>query len=263
MRRSLVLAALLIAAFGCAKKTDTTRGAAAPDSVAALVRALHYETADCRARNEPCLSVDLVYPVLLSVPGGDTLALNREIRRRLNAGSAPDTLPLYSDPDSVLSARIAAFEKPLPTDAPWFDSTYARVERLLPGALTVSVFNYSYMGGAHPNTVRIYAVLDPATAQVVPLDSVLAEGARARLVAEAEGAFRARRGMAPDSSFTNAGFWFKDGFELTPNWGFVEDGMLFHYNSYEVGPYSLGPTDALVSWSALKGIVRPEFLPRP
>ena len=83
MRRSFVLAALLLAAFGCAKKTETTGGAAAPDSVAVLVRALHYETADCRARNEPCLTIDVVYPVLLSVPGGDTLALNREIRRRL------------------------------------------------------------------------------------------------------------------------------------------------------------------------------------
>jgi hypothetical protein len=84
------------------------------------VRALHYETADCRARNKPCLTIDLVYPVLLSVPGGDTLALNREIRLWLNAGSAPDTLPLFADPESLLSARIAGFEKPLPTEAPWF-----------------------------------------------------------------------------------------------------------------------------------------------
>jgi len=68
--------------------------------------------------------------------------------------------------------------------------------------------------------------------------------------------------MTPDSSFAAAGFWFKEGFELTPNWGFTRDGMLFHYNSYEVAPYSMGPTDALVPWSELSGIVRPAYLPR-
>jgi len=262
MRRTLVLAAALLA-FGCAKKTATTGGGTAPDSLVTTVRNLHHETADCRARGEACFTVDLVYPVLLSVPGGDTLALNREIRRRLNMGSAPDSLPLYADPDSLLSARIAAFERPLPNDAPWFDSTYARVEALLPGTLTVSVFNFAYMGGAHPNTTRVYAVLDPATAHEVPLDSVLVPGTRPQLVAAVERAFRQGRSMTPDSSFATAGFWFKEGFELTPNWGFIRDGILFHYNSYEVAPYSMGPTDALVPWPLLAGIVRPEFLPRP
>jgi len=261
MRGTLVLAALLIAAFGCAKKTPG--GATAPDSVATTVRSLHHETADCRVRNEPCFTVEMVYPILLSVPGGDTLALNREIRRRLNAGAAHDSLPVFADPDSLLAGRIAAFEKPLPNDAPWFDSTYAQVEMFLPGALTISTFNFSYMGGAHPNTNRVYAVLDPATARAVPLDSVLVSGARARLLAEAERAFRQGRGMTPDSSFAAAGFWFKEGFELSPNWGFVREGILFHYNSYDVAPYAMGPTDALVPWPALEGIVRPALLPRP
>ena len=256
----LVLAVFVLATFGCARKTP--HDAARPDSVATAVRSLHHETADCRARNEPCFTVDMTYPILLAVPGGDTLALNRELRRRLNAGSSPDSLPLDTDPDSLLAARIAAFEKPLPNDAPWFDSTYAQVERLLPGALTISIFNFSYMGGAHPNTNRVYAVLDPATAQAVALDSVIVAGARARLLAETERAFRQGRGMTPDSSFAAAGFWFKEAFELTPNWGFTRDGMLFHYNSYEVAPYSMGPTDALVPWSALGGIVRPAYLPR-
>jgi hypothetical protein len=263
MRRTLARAAVLLAAFGCARKTATTGNPAAPDSVVSFVRTLHHATDDCRVRGVPCLQVDVTYTVLLSVPAGDTLALNRELRRRLNSGTVQDSLPVFADPDSLLAVRIAAFEKPLPNNAPWFDSTYAQVERLLPGALTVSIFNFSYMGGAHPNTTRVYAVLDPATAQEVPLDSVLVPGARPQLLAAAEKAFRAGRGMTPDSSFANAGFWFKEGFELTPNWGFVKDGLLLHYNSYEVAPYSMGPTDALVPWATLAGIVRPRFLPAP
>ncbi|MES1239706.1 MAG: hypothetical protein ABUL57_02465, partial [Chloroflexota bacterium] len=205
MKRTLVLVALLLAAFGCTKKTETVGARASADSVQFVIRNLHYETADCKTRGEPCLKIDLSYPDLQNVPGGDTLALNRELRRRLNAGAASDdTLPIFAPPDSVISARIAAFEKPLPNEAPWFDSTYAKVERFVPGTLTVSIFQFWYGGGAHPNTTRVYAVLDPATAREVPLDSVLVAGSRPRLLAAAEKAFRAARGIPPDSSLTAA-----------------------------------------------------------
>jgi len=261
MKRTLALAALLLAAFGCTKKTETASVPAAADSVNYVTRTLHYETADCRTHGEPCRRIDMAYPELLSVPGGDTLALNRELRRRLNSGSATDAPPLYAPPESILTARIAAFEKPLPNEAPWFDSTYAKVERSAPGALTISIFQFWYGGGAHPNTTRVYAVLDPATAREVPLDSVLVAGGREKLVPLVERAFRQVRGLPRDSSLTTAGFWFKGAFELTPNWGFVQDGMMFHYNSYEVAPYAMGPTPAVVPYADLQGIVRPSYLP--
>lgn len=261
MKRTFALITLLVTVLGCAKKTENTSAPVGADSVQFVTRTLHYETADCRTRGEPCLQFDMAYPELLAVPGGDTLALNRELRRRLNAGSATDTLPLFAPPDSVLSARIAAFEKPLPNEAPWFDSTYAKVERFVPGALTISIFQFWYGGGAHPNTTRIYAVLDPSTAHEVPLDSVLVKGSREKLLAAVERAFRKVRGMSADSSLTAAGFWFKGPFELTPNWGFGPDGMVFHYNSYEVAPYAMGPTPAVVPYADLQGIVRSRYLP--
>jgi hypothetical protein len=261
MRPVLLLACVLVALAGCMKKTETTTPAASADSVTALARTLHYETADCRTLDQPCLRLDLTYPVLLHVPGGDTLALNRDLRRRLNSGTYADSLPVYADPDSLLRTRLASFERPLPNHAPWFDSTAARVTHFAPGALTLSIFDFSYAGGAHPNTVTVYAVLDPATAHEVPLDSVLVPGARPRLIGLVEEAFRAARGMAADSSFADAGFWFKGRFELTPNWGMTADGLVFHYNAYEVGPYVMGATTAVVPWAKLAGVLRPRYLP--
>ena len=255
--RWIALLALILA--GCGRTEH--RAATSPDSVRTLVRVLHAETAGCTAMGQPCLRLDATYPVFLSVPGGDTLVLNRELRRRLNSGTLADTIPNFADPDSALRARVAAFEAPLPNSAPWFDSTYARVERFTPGALTVSIFRFEYAGGAHPNTNRVFAVLDPATAREVPLDSVLVPGARPRLVTAAEAAFRTARSMSADSSFAEAGFWFRNGFELSPNWGFVDDGMVFLYNPYEVAPYAWGPTRAVVRWPQLKDLVRPRYMP--
>jgi hypothetical protein len=263
-RTSVAALALALLCAACARKPEppVQHPVAHADTVALITRTLHHETADCRAGEAPCLELDLSYPILLSVPDGDTLVLNRDLRRRLNTGTVSNETPIESDPDSLLRAKISAFEAPLPTGAPWYEQTTARLEHWTPGLLTLSIQQSAYTGGAHPNTQTVYLVLDPRTAAGVALDSVLVPGARPRLIARVESAFRRVRGLAADSSFADAGFWFKDRFELTPNWALMPSGLRFHYNAYEVGPYSLGPTTADVPWSELLGIVRPAYLPR-
>lgn len=260
---AVVALVLALACASCARKPEPpARETAHADTVVLIARTLHHETADCRAGDAPCFRLDLTYPILLSVPGGDTLVLNRDLRRRLNTGMVANETPIESDPDSLLEARIAGFEAPLPTSAPWYEETTARVEHWTPGLLTFSIQQSAYTGGAHPNTQLVYLVLDPGTAEQVGLDSVLVPGARPRLVALVERVFRNARGMAADSSFADAGFWFKDRFELTPNWALMPNGLRFYYNAYEVAPFALGPTTADVPWSELGDIVRPAYRPR-
>jgi hypothetical protein len=49
------------------------------------------------------------------------------------------------------------------------------------------------------------------------------------------------------------GFEFSESmpFKLPNNFGFTSEGILFHYNTYEVGPYTLGDTDMTVSYAEL------------
>ncbi|MEP7028106.1 MAG: hypothetical protein ABI960_05885 [Candidatus Eisenbacteria bacterium] len=70
--------ALALAAAGCGGGERGVPGGRWPaDSLGTMTRNLHHETADCVINGEPCLRLDLSYPILLHVPSGDTLALNR------------------------------------------------------------------------------------------------------------------------------------------------------------------------------------------
>ncbi|MEP7028105.1 MAG: RsiV family protein [Candidatus Eisenbacteria bacterium] len=172
--------------------------------------------------------------------------------------------PVLADPDSMLGARLAGFETVSPNQAPWFEQVVARVERFRPGLLTLSFYQAAYTGGAHANSSLLYLNVDPATARALPLDSLLVPGARDSLLAAAERGFRRARGMAADSSFALGGFWFRSArFELTPNYGLTGEGLVFHYNNYEVAPYVFGSTHAVVPWPELPGLVRPRYLRAP
>ena len=63
-----------------------------------------------------------------------------------------------------------------------------------------------------------------------------------------------------------AGFTFPNGaFTLPRQWGATENGLIFYFNSYEIAPYSEGPTEFALPWSALREIIKPEagLVPAP
>lgn len=125
------------------------------------------------------------------------------------------------------------------------------------GVVTLDMRENSFAGGAHPNTGRWLASFDPAGHQLSAAD-VLAEGKRESLDSIAEVYFRMARGLGPDDSLEEAGFQFPGAFRVNDNVGMTPAGLLFYFNDYEVGPHSLGPTEFVVPWAALKGLVRPD-----
>ena len=38
----------------------------------------------------------------------------------------------------------------------------------------------------------------------------------------------------------------------------AEDGLIFHYNAYEVAPYALGSTQILLPWETIASLLRPD-----
>lgn len=50
-------------------------------------------------------------------------------------------------------------------------------------------------------------------------------------------------------------------FQPSDNFAFTDQGLVVKYDSYQIAPYSSGQPELLVPYSALAGIVRPEYLP--
>ena len=70
-------------------------------------------------------------------------------------------------------------------------------------------------------------------------------------------AFRRARRLGPREDLAKAGFQFPGGaFALTVNAGLTRAGLVLHYNAYEVAPYVMGPTEAVVPWKELRPLLR-------
>ena len=108
--------------------------------------------------------------------------------------------------------------------------------------VTLQTQNYSYTGGAHPNSyvdIRTFSKADGKQltyADLYPDENIFQQ--------RAEAGFRdARREvLAGGQTLFEAGFFWEGEFTLPANFGVVGDSILLYYNPYEVAAYVYGPT---------------------
>jgi hypothetical protein len=122
-------------------------------------------------------------------------------------------------------------------------------------------FEYSNLGGAHPNLSDFYAVYDLVTGSRLTPKDIFIEGYESKLKLLAEKKFREVRELKPDESFSDAGFNFPGGkFTLNNNFGFTKDGIIFCYNPYELAPHAAGETEVVLPYKDVEGLIKKEFL---
>jgi hypothetical protein len=102
-----------------------------------------------------------------------------------------------------------------------------------------------YNGGAHGMTETVYAVFDRDAARFVTLADVAGKARLPGLREAVAGELRKRFELREDEPLTAAGF-FKDEFELTGNFFLGEEGIGFHWDPYELAPYSFGAIEVVV-----------------
>ncbi len=111
--------------------------------------------------------------------------------------------------------------------------------------ISLEFYEYSFMGGAHPNTAKTYQSFYLNNAgKVVISDSSVIE----KLTSIAEKEFRRLKNIPDDKALSKAGYWFEnDEFHLNDNFAITDEGIVFYFNPYEIGPYSLGGAKIILS----------------
>jgi hypothetical protein len=121
----------------------------------------------------------------------------------------------------------------------------------------LSFSDYSYTGGAHPNSNLTYLNFEVSTGKTLALSDLMKPGFEKQLTAIAEKDFRKRKGLAPQASLAEAGYDFDDDqFKLNDNFAVTKDGLVFYYNPYEIAAYAGGPTELVIKWSEIKGLIK-------
>jgi hypothetical protein len=120
---------------------------------------------------------------------------------------------------------------------------------------------YASTGGAHPNTSVRCQAFSLKSGALVKLPEIVPLTEMPALTKLAEKQFRKVRKVEPSESLQELGFTFeKNEFALNGNFLLLKEGLFFFFNSYEIAPYALGPTEFVLPWSDVKTLVKPKGL---
>ncbi len=124
---------------------------------------------------------------------------------------------------------------------------------------TLDIHERASTGGAHPNSRRRLVSFDVETGQLLGIDDLTND--LEALTSLAERQLGIDYDLEPGDDLESAGFWFNDevGFSLPDNVGVVAEGLIFHWDPYEIAPYSMGPINLSVPASELEAIIDRDY----
>ncbi len=232
------------------------------DTVSYDIVSMEKTVGECDA--DGCATVIISYPEWETMPKGmNDAALKKWCDQSLLSYWGSET-PLNST-DELIDQFFAGYvevKKEIGTAADWSLERSINVIYNSTQWISLQYKDYSYAGGAHPNSVTGHASFNAHTGKQLVFTDLMGDSNIERLTALGEKAFRKEREIAEGTSLEDAGFMFEDGKFYLPeyNMAVVKNGLQFYYNAYEVGPYALGPTAIFLSWAQLEDLLKESTL---
>ncbi len=137
----------------------------------------------------------------------------------------------------------------------YFANVSTTVTELNERYVTYNVVTSSYLGGAHPMAAQRPFTFDLTTGQVLTFDNMFKPGTTDAITKAIRESLGAQYNVSPDD-LERAGFF--GGQPGMPGQPYVSDGaVVFHYNAYDIAPYSHGAIDVPVYPYQLDSIMTP------
>lgn len=146
--------------------------------------------------------------------------------------------------DSVEFVPVASIPKEDLNERAYEISVTGKLLEVTEAFVTYQVINYSYTGGAHPNTFSFpftYALKDK---KVLTMENMFKPGSEEALTQVVREAL-ARQYNVPAQHLTAAGL-FSDNVPMSHNIYILNGALIFHYNTYDIAPYYMGAINAEV-----------------
>lgn len=131
-----------------------------------------------------------------------------------------------------------------------------RVLEITGSTVTYQVSTFSYIGGAHPNYWTYPFSYDLKNARVLTLDNMFKNGSEQELSDILSSNLASQLNVAPDH-LTDASIFTND--LPVSHMVYLRNGtVMFHYNPYDIAPYSMGTIDIEVYPYQIKDLLTPE-----
>lgn len=197
--------------------------------------------------NKSCVEVKIRYPnITVGAPQTVLDNLNRNIQSTILdyafISEKPDN---FESLISEIQNEFESVNKEFPKyNTPW--QLEVNSDIIFQDSLFISVAStiYSFTGGAHSNSYQVYRSYNLASGKALELSDLLGVGYELDLNEAAELEFRMAKQIPPSRDLDDEGYFFEGNrFKLNSNFAIMNKSLLFYFNPYEIGPYSLGATE--------------------
>lgn len=244
-------------------------GGAAPlaDSLQVTTQKWEKQVGNCpmdNTKKQPCLHLEFKYPLFQGHDTALVQALHTYTQNYL-LSDLYEEKGRYTNFDQVLRLLTAEREELVKETKgytiPWDLSRTVQVVSQTSDIISLAAKEYRFLGGAHPTHYTQQATFSRQLKRQLKWADIVIQGKMDALHKVGEVLFRKQRELSETESLAEAGFDFaNDRFVLNDNWLMDEQGIRCYYNLYEITAYVMGPTEILIPYTQLKGMIKPEWL---
>jgi hypothetical protein len=236
---------------------------AAVDAPRFVVKQVHRSDPSCTQPASECTHIDFSWPQFEeATPVSE--ALNTWSRQFIATADAAKTdVPSPEQVADGLLTEYLGFKQRFPDSRlPYIVERAVTVLYASDHVVTLKGLDASYTGGAHGNEAVSLASLDRISGKLLSVTDLFGPTPARALLDVVEKRFRAARNVPAGLSLSDAGFAFdNDQFRLPKIVGLGQDGVEFHFNAYEVAPYSMGPTSFVVPYAEIGSFIAQPYAP--
>ncbi|MDR2258855.1 MAG: DUF3298 and DUF4163 domain-containing protein [Treponema sp.] len=117
----------------------------------------------------------------------------------------------------------------------------------------------SYTGGAHGMVQKTYYVADLRKQKALAWNDLFTDPESPELYRLVTDGLRQYAGLKKDAPLSS-GIYFMDEPGISDNFFPTIDGLWFHWNPYEIGPYSEGAIEIVIPWDKIRYLLNDEGL---
>ena len=171
--------------------------------------------------------------------------------------------PDFSSYEAMTSSFVASYEelkKEYPDEVGWEANIKTKITFQTEKLLNIKVEYYMFTGGAHGYFGVKSLLFDVQTGKNLTLHDLFSDVEKLKLFAEQK--FR-KDFHIPESQPINAtGYMFEDDvFHLPENIFFTDEGLLFHYNIYEISSYADGYQSFVIGYDKADLYLKKDYKP--
>ncbi|MEN9909347.1 MAG: hypothetical protein RLZZ540_2496 [Bacteroidota bacterium] len=205
-------------------------------------------TVDC---SKNCPTIQLKIPIAKNsnlIADSINKAVFTAVKSIIDFGDKPNNSSNY---EQLANSFIKAYEK-LKRDFPkdrfgWEAKIEEKLKYSSENIINIEINHYTFTGGAHGYAGLRSLIFDPKTGKKIPNEKLFKNWKFFKVFAETK--FRNKYKIPRNQPINSTGMQFEnDVFQVAQNIFFTNEGILLHYNPYEIAAYVDGSRDLLIQY---------------